>query len=121
MLGISEKVPLRPSRPLWFNSSPRLRGELPALLLRLNSRLDRLVHLRVARAAAQVPAQGMADLFFARLRIAVQQRFHRDHETRCAEAALRAAPVAIGFLDRRQRAVVSNTFHCSDVRSVNFI
>src|SRR5471030_2060201 len=69
------------------------------LLLRLNRRFDRLVHLRVSGAAAQVPAESMANFFFAWLGIAVQERFYRDHETGRAEAALRTAPVAIGFLD----------------------
>src|SRR6185312_2068375 len=83
----------------------------PMISLRHYRGLDRLIHLVIARTTAQVPAQRVPYIFFRRIRIAVEQRFHRDHEPRRAVAALCSAPVAIGFLDGRQRAVISNTFH----------
>src|SRR5579864_9079283 len=92
------KAFLRVSVPPWW--------KLTVCLLRFNRRLDCLVHLRVAGAAAQISAQRVLDLFFAWLGITVKQRLYRDHESRCAETALRAAPVAISFLDGRQRAVI---------------
>src|SRR5579859_7659235 len=91
-------------------------GELSVLLLRRNRRLDRLVHLRVTGAAAQVPAEGVTNFFLARIRIAVQQRLHRNHEPGRAVAALRPAPVAISFLDRRQRAVLRDALHRGNLR-----
>ncbi len=73
------------------------------------------------RCSGKIPAQRVLDFFFARLRITVQQRLYGDHKTRCAKTALRSAPIAICFLDRRQRAVIGNPFHGRDVWPVVFI
>src|SRR5204863_9925724 len=57
-------------------------------LLRRDRRLDCLVHLGVAGAAAQIAAERVPDFIFCWFRIAVQQSFHSDHESRRAVTAL---------------------------------
>src|SRR5262249_37059435 len=48
----------------------------------------------------------MPNFLLCRLRIAIQQCLHRHYEPWRAVTALSAAPVAIRFLDSRQRAMV---------------
>src|SRR5262245_15338109 len=85
-------------------------------LLGFDRGLDRLVHLRVTGAAAEISAESMADVFFCWIGIAIEQRLNCDHEARGAVAALSAAPIAIGLLDGGQSAVIGNAFHGCDVR-----
>src|SRR5438552_13495389 len=87
--------------------SGRRDGGAPSLL-RLNCSFDCLIHLAVSGAAAQISAEGVTDFLFRWLRIFGQQMLYRHDESRSAEAALRAAPVAIGFLNRRQAAVLTD-------------
>src|SRR4029077_11076780 len=86
-----------------------------SLLLGLNRGLDRVIHLAITGAAAQIPAERAADIFLGRPRILRQQMRYRHDETGSAESALRAAPVAISLLDRRQAAVLANTFNSRDL------
>src|SRR5258708_3332143 len=88
---------------------------------RCNRRLDRLIHLRIPGAAAEIATQRVAYVFFTRLGIFIEQRFHRDHETRSAIAALCSAPIAIGFLDGGERTVLCNAFYRGDLRSAILI
>src|SRR5579864_8131041 len=82
---------------------------------------DRLIHLGVAGTAAEISAEGVADFFFRRFGIAVEQRFDGNHEAGRTVAALRAAPVTVGFLYGGQRAVVGNAFNRSNFRAWHLI
>src|SRR5258708_5270328 len=84
------------------------------LLLRHNRRLYRRIHLAVARAAAQIATQGATNVSFRRIGVLRQQRLHGHDESRSAEAALRAAPIAICLLDRGQTAMLAHTFDGRD-------
>src|SRR5215467_1364046 len=85
------------------------------LLLRLNRCFDRLVHLAVASAAAEITAQRFANFIVGWIEIGRQQMFDRHHESRSAEAALCAAPIAIGLLNCGQRAVLGDAFDSRDL------
>ena len=60
-----------------------------SLLVRINGCFDRLIHLAVARAAAQVAAEGVANFVFARLGIFGKQMLNGYDEARCAISALK--------------------------------
>src|ERR1019366_8782810 len=87
----------------------------PSLFLRFNRRLDRTVHLCVAGAAAEIAAQRAADVFLRGIRIHREEMLYRDHETRCAVSALRAAPISVSFLDGGQAAVLTDAFDGRDL------
>src|SRR5712671_6877351 len=89
--------------------SPLFRTYCP-LLFCGNRRPNRLVHLAVTGAAAQIAAQGHADFSLRRIRILGQERLHCHHEAGSAKAALRSTPVAVRFLDRRQTAMLAYAF-----------
>src|SRR6266852_3110855 len=78
------------------------------LLLRRNRRLYRRIHLAVARTAAQIAAQRRSNVSFRRIGVLRQQRLHGHDEARSAEAALCAAPVAVGLLNRCQTAMLAH-------------
>src|SRR5947209_4926376 len=80
-------------------------------LFRFNRRLDGLVHLRVAGATAEISAEGVANIFIRGLRVVVEQSFYRDHEPRSAITTLRAAPIAVSFLNSGQRSMVRDSFY----------
>src|SRR5262249_43304672 len=86
-----------------------------SFLLRLNRRLDCLIHLRIAGAAAQIAAQGFADFCVSRIWLHRKQMFDRHHESGSAKSALRAAPVAVSFLDRGERAMFGDAFDGGDL------
>src|SRR5260370_34895785 len=94
-----------------------LPGFASRLHFRRNCSFDRLIHLRVSRTAAEIAAQRVANVFFTRLGILIEQRFYRHHEARSAIAALCATPVAVGFLDGGQRSVFRDAFHSGDLGS----
>src|SRR5262249_5456037 len=71
-------------RPMTEKSVMRCRHPL---LLRFNRRFDGLIHLRIARAAAKIAAQGLPDLVVGRAWIRRDQVFDGHHEPRSAEAA----------------------------------
>src|SRR5439155_15762218 len=79
-------------------------------LLRLNCSFDCLIHLAVSGAAAQISAESVANFVFRRFWILDQQMLYCHDESWSAEAALGTAPVAIGFLNRRQAAVLTDAF-----------
>src|ERR1019366_1743328 len=86
-----------------------------SLLFRCNRRPNRCVHLAVAGAAAQIAAQCSTHLGFRRIGILSHQRLHGHDESRSAEAALRAAPVAVSFLNRRQAAMLAHALDGRDL------
>src|SRR6267378_8262543 len=64
----------------------------------LGGELHRLDDLLVAGAAAQVPADRIADLLFGRARVRIQQALGRDQHARGALAALQAVRLAEAVL-----------------------
>src|SRR5713226_1627659 len=85
------------------------------LLFGFNCRLDGLIHLGVAGAATQITTESVAYLDFGWLRIFSQQMLHRHDEAGRAEAALRATPVTVSFLDGSQAAVLAHTLDGRDL------
>ena len=85
-----------------------------SLLLGLDRGFDRFVHLAVAGAAAKVATQGIADFCIGRIRICREQVCDGHHEAGSAEAALRASPIAVGFLDCSQGPVLADAFDGGD-------
>src|SRR3954469_8156888 len=80
--------------------------------------LDGLDDVHVARAAAQIAADPLADLVLARLRVLVEQpgRLH-DHPGR-TEAALEAVLIPEGLLERVEVGAVRHTFDGLDLMPV---
>src|SRR5215475_5144969 len=70
---------------------------------------DRGDHLRVARAAAEIARDAVADLLFARLRILGEERGGGHEDARDAVAALGHAEPDEGVLERVQDAVLAET------------
>src|SRR5215813_6802594 len=70
---------------------------------------DRGDHLRVARAAAEIARDAVADLLFARLRILGEERGGGHEDARDAVAALGHAEPDEGVLERVQDAVLTET------------
>src|SRR5262245_12559680 len=85
--------------PVCRLSRSRSCGYRSSLSLSVDGRTDRLIHLGVPGAAAEVPAQRVLDLLFAGIRVAIEQRLYRHNESRCAVSALRPTPVTVSFLD----------------------
>ena len=73
-------------------------------------RAHRADDLVVARAAAQIAGQRVADLFFVRIGIAVEQRLGRHEKTRRADAALQRSVLDELALQRMQLAAGRKTF-----------
>src|SRR6267378_4499536 len=71
----------------------------------LRGELHRLDDLLVAGAAAQVPADRIADLLFGRARVRIQQALGRDQHARGAVAALQAVRLAEAVLQHAHRPV----------------
>src|SRR5207253_1068865 len=71
----------------------------------------------VAGAAAQIAAERFANLVLCWIRILLEQRRDRTHESGGAEAALRSTPISVSFLDGGQRAVLGDAFDSRDLRS----
>jgi hypothetical protein len=88
---------------------------LPLLLLRFDGGFDCLVHLRVSGAAAKISAESVTNLIFSGVGIDCEQMLYRHHETWGAEAALRASPISVSFLDCGKRAVLAYAFNSSDL------
>ena len=86
-----------------------------SFLLRIDRRANRLVHLRISGAAAEIAAERFANFVFGGLGIVGQQPAHGHHESRSAESALRAAEIAISLLQCRQPAVVGDAFDGGDL------
>src|SRR5262249_22181080 len=76
---------------------------------------DSFVHLAVTGAAAKIAAEGAADLIFRWVGVGRKKRFDRHDETGGAIATLRATPVAVSFLNRRQTAVLTDAFDSGDL------
>jgi hypothetical protein len=71
--------------------------------------------LAIAGAAAQVAAQGVADFGIGWIGICGKQVLYRHHEAGSAEAALRASPVTISFLNSGQSTVFADAFDRGDL------
>src|SRR5207248_5804201 len=80
-------------------------GSFRFLRRALGGKLHRLDDLLVAGAAAQVPADRIADLRLGRIRIRVQQSLRGDEHSRRAVAALQAVRLAEAVLQNAHRAV----------------
>src|SRR4029078_1819923 len=76
---------------------------------------DRVEDLRVARAAAEVAGQRLADLVVARRRVALQQVGGRDDQPRRAEAALHGASLAERLLHAVELALARETLDGDDL------
>src|SRR5258708_31384700 len=84
---------------------------------RRNRRFNGLIHLGVSCTAAEIPAQRTADVFFTWLGILIEQRLHRDHESRSAVATLCAAPITISLLNCSKRSMFRDAFYRGDLGS----
>src|SRR4051812_32405952 len=67
-----------------------------------NGGANRFVHLVVSGAAAKIAAQRVTDVGLRRIGIFREQRFYGHDESGRAVSALRAAPVAVCFLNRSE-------------------
>src|SRR5512135_1245953 len=86
-------------------------GAMVALLLLLGGRvLHRLDDVHVARAAAQVAGDGVADLVLGRLLVAPQQGVAGEHHAGRAETALQAVLLHEPLLDRIELRVLFQPF-----------
>src|ERR1700730_11284311 len=86
-----------------------------SLLLGHHRGLNRLVHLVVPSATAQIPAERAADFFFCWLGVHCQQMPYGHNETRRAKSTLCSSPVAISLLDSGQAAAFTHTFYGGDL------
>src|SRR3990170_8565483 len=82
--------------------------------------LDRLDDLGVAGAAAEVTGQGKTNLFFARIGIFIEQRLRHHQHARGAVAALGAAVLQEGFLNRMELGADLEPFYGHDLRAIQF-
>jgi hypothetical protein len=85
-----------------------------AFPLRLDRRANRLIHLVVSRATAQIAAECIADFSISGVWILCHQRLHSHDEAGSAEAALRSAPIPVGLLNRGQTSVLADALDCRD-------
>src|ERR1017187_3499704 len=90
--------------------------ELRSCLVR--SFLDRVDDVLVARAAAEIAVQTVADLFVGGVRVALQQLAGSHDHARRAEAALEAVLVPEGFLHGVQIAIGGQAFDGDDFAAV---
>src|SRR5829696_3204449 len=97
--------PAMPTRSISLNiAAPQLAGGL----------LDRLDDPQVARAAAEVARERLAELLIARLRVLAKERLHRHEEARRAEAALERVSLVERAVKRVQLAVRGQPLHGSE-------
>src|SRR5882672_5014110 len=118
----------RPPRRLRRHPSSRRRGNaaglrrersFPFLRYAFGGELHRLDDLLVAGAAAQVAADGVANLVFGRIRDRIQQGLRCDEHSRGAVAALKAVRLAEAVLQYAHRAVgIRETFDGGDAVAV---
>src|SRR5579859_338858 len=80
---------------------------------------DRLDDLVVAGAAAEIAHHPVFDLVLAGVRVAVQQRFRRHDLARRADAALEAAVIDEGLLQRMQLLALGHALDRGDPRAVH--
>src|SRR5437870_13357240 len=80
--------------------------------------LDGLDDVRVPGAAAEVAADGLADLRLGGILVAGEQGAARDHHPRRAVAALQPVLLPERLLDRVQLAVLFQAFHRGDLRAL---
>src|SRR5436309_3080989 len=78
---------------------------------------DGFENLKVARAAAQVAGDGLADLISRGVRILIQQSFRCHQNCRRAIAALRGSQIGKGILQRMKTSVFPEAFHGQDLLS----
>src|SRR5258707_5473035 len=102
-------------------------GSLIAWLLGSDRRalthlLGRVLHglddVHVARAAAQVPADGLADLLLARILVAYEERARGHQHARRAEAALQTVLLGEALLHRMELAALLQALDRGDLRAV---
>src|SRR6266851_609598 len=90
--------------------------------LRLAHFLGRILHglddIDVARAAAQVPGNGLADLLLARVLVALQERARGHQHAGGAEAALQAVLLGEALLDGMELARLLQALDRGDLRAV---
>src|SRR5690242_18554249 len=77
---------------------------------RLRAGLHGLDDVVVARTAADIAVEAVADLLFAETGVVFGQRDRGHHHARGTEAALQAVIVAKGLLHRMQGAVLGEAF-----------
>src|SRR5437899_11440440 len=80
--------------------------------------LDGLDDVRVPGAAAEVAADGLADLRLGGILVAGEQGAARDHHPRRAVAALQPVVLPERLLDRVQLSVLLQAFHRGDLRAL---
>src|SRR5258706_4037773 len=91
----------------------------PNLLAHLLGRvLHGLDDIHVARAAAQVPADGLADLLLARIPVAYEERARGHQHARRAEAALQTVLLGEALLHRMELAALLQALDRGDLRAV---
>src|SRR6202162_1526101 len=77
--------------------------------------------MRIGPAAAEVPGDGVADLFARGPRVAVEERLARHHHSGGAEAALQGVGLDEGLLDRREAPIRRQPLDRGDLLSLDFV
>src|SRR5260221_14278447 len=90
--------------------------------LRLAHFLGRVLHglddIHIARAAAQIPANSLADLLLARILVAYEERARGHQHARRAESALQAVLLGEALLHRMELAALLQSFDRGDLAAV---
>ncbi len=104
LLGASTRRTALPMKSPCFRFSFREHGCRQAPVLHVARHLDRVENLLIARAAADVAAEPLLDLFPVGERVGAQRRSRRHHHARNAIAALAGAGLVEGALQHVQFA-----------------
>src|SRR5258706_15524060 len=109
----------RPPRSTLFPYTTLFRSLLQICLAHFLGRvLHGLDDVHVARAAAQVPADGLADLLLARVLVALEERARGHQHARRAESALQAVLLGEALLHRMQLAALLQALDRGDLGAV---
>src|SRR5207244_7528619 len=103
---------------LTSNSPPNLIAITSDPLHILRGQLDRFEHVLISRAAAGVPSDSFANIFFTRLLVAGEKLGSREHKPRSAISALKAVTIAAGCLNGMKSSVLFQAFDCCDLRAI---
>src|SRR5437016_7954781 len=104
---------------LTSNSPPNLIAITSDPLHILRGQLDRFEHVLISRAAAGVPSDSFANIFFTRLLVAGEQLGSREHKPRSAISALQTIGLAKSPLNGMKLASAFQSLNRRDLRAIS--
>src|SRR5437899_11053627 len=104
---------------LTSNSPPNLIAITPDPLHILRRQLNRFEDVLISRAAAGVPSDSFANIFFTRLLVAGEQLGSREHKPRSAISALQTIGLAKSPLKRMKLAVFFLSLYGCELRAIS--